>query len=217
MRPDEDYQKTIYDSHVRREGAFKGDAIAPTVVRIVQRYVRDDVLDIGAGSGSMLRALRARGFHPTGLDLYATSDDIVQGSITAMPFEDDRFATAFLCDVIEHLTDEQIREGLDDTARVLKSGGHLVVTTPFDEDMRRNTVTCPKCGHEFHRYGHHQWFDEKRIRDMLGEHGFETVFLKTYALGAMAKIPLGRYVHFLVKRVRFDFIGKTMVVVARHA
>jgi SAM-dependent methyltransferase len=213
---DEDYQKTIYASHVRREGTFKGDAVAPTVVRLVKRYIRNDVLDIGAGSGSMIRALRSKGYRAKGVDLYSTSDDIVQGSITAIPFASGSFATAFCCDVIEHLTDGQIREGLDDTARILKPGGHLVITTPFDEDLRRNTVACPKCGHEFHRYGHHQSFNEKRITDILADHGFETVSLKTYALGAMAKVPLGRYLHFLIKRVQFDFIGKTMVVVARR-
>jgi hypothetical protein len=118
--------------------------------------------------------------------------------------------------MIEHLTDEQIDKGLDETARILEKSGHLIITTPYNEDLKINSVSCPKCRYEFHRYGHFQSFDEKRITDLLVKHGFKISFLRIYALGAMVKIPFGRYVHFLFKRLQFEFVEKTIVVVAQR-
>jgi len=201
--------------HVERQGVFKGDQTASIVVRIVRPYVKSDVLDIGAGSGALIRALAARGFAARGVDLYSTSRDIVQGSITALPFEDGRFDTAFCCDVIEHLADDQIDQGLKEVVRVLKPGGHFIVTTPFDEDLRDNTVTCPQCGHAFHRYGHLQSFSLQSLGQRLERGGLSVRFMKVYALGAMAKLPLGRYFSFALRRLRFEFVGKSIVAVAQ--
>ena len=216
MVTDEDYQRSIFSTHVKKHGVFKGDEIATILFRIVKHYIVDDILDIGAGSGALIRLLKGKGFKAKGVDLYSTLDDIQQGTITDLPFEEASFNTAFCCDVIEHLADEQIDKGLKETARVLQRGGHLIITTPYNEDLKLNSVVCPECGHEFHRYGHLQSFDEKKITELLSKHGFKINFLKIYALGAMAKIPFGRYVHFLFKRLQFEFVGKTIVVVAQR-
>lgn len=216
MNTDEDYQKHIFFTHVKKHGVFKGDEISTILFRIVKHYIVDDILDIGAGSGALIRLLKGKGFKAKGVDLYSTLDDIQQGTITDLPFEEASFNTAFCCDVIEHLADEQIDKGLKETARVLQRGGHLIITTPYNEDLKLNSVVCPECGHEFHRYGHLQSFDEKKITELLSKHGFKKNFLKIYALGAMVKIPFGRYVHFLFKKLHFEFVGKTIVVVAQH-
>lgn len=214
MNTDEDYQKKIFCDHVNKKGLFKGDEVSAVLLRIVRRYIANDILDIGAGSGALIRLLNSKGYTAEGIDLYSTSRDIKQGSITDLPFEDGSFKTAFCCDVIEHLANEQLDTGITETARVLSRSGHFIITTPFDEDLKLNSVVCPECGHQFHRYGHLQSFNEERIRTMLNKHGFKISFMNIYALGAMAKVPLGRYIHFLLKRLRFQFIGKTIVVVA---
>jgi SAM-dependent methyltransferase len=211
----EDYQKAIFTGHVERQGVFKGDQTASTVVWIVRPYVTGEALDIGAGSGALIRALAARGFRARGVDLYSTSPDIAQGSITALPFEEGSFDTVFCCDVIEHLADNQIEQGLKEVARVLRPKGHFIVTTPFDEDLRDNTVTCPECGHAFHRYGHLQSFSLDSLGQRLTRHGLSVQSMKVYALGAMAKLPLGRYFSFALRRLRYEFVGKSIVAVAR--
>ncbi len=216
MRTDEDYQKGIFTTHVKKHGAFKGDEVSKILLRIVKHYITDNILDIGAGSGALIKLLKSKGFKVKGVDLYSTSDDISQGTITNLPFTDESFNTAFCCDVIEHLTNEQIDKGLRETARVLKKGGHLIITTPYNEELKQNSMVCPECGHEFHRYGHLQSFDEKKITELLNSHSFQVSFLKIYALGAMVKIPLGSYIHFVLKRLQFEFVGKTMVVAAQR-
>jgi ubiquinone/menaquinone biosynthesis C-methylase UbiE len=216
MRTDEDYQKGIFTAHVKKHGAFKGDEVSKILLRIVRHYITNNVLDIGAGSGTLIKLLKSKGFDAKGVDLYSTSDDIRQGSITDLPFPGESFNTVFCCDVIEHLTNEQIEKGLRETARVLKRQGHLIITTPYKEDLKQNSIVCPECGHEFHRYGHLQSFDEKKITELLRSHSFQVSFLKIYALGAMVKIPLGRYIHFALKRLQFEFVGKTIVVVVQR-
>lgn len=213
MSDNEAYQKGIF-SPIAHD--YKGEHTCTHVCRIVKRYLNGPVLDIGAGSGALMRCLKGLGVSVQGVDLHTSAEDVQQGSITDLPFQDGTFQTAFLCDVIEHLTDEQISLGLQQTHRVLGPGGHFIVTTPFKEDLERNYVACPECGHRFHRYGHHQTFDEDRIRNMLTEQNFEVVFLKVYALGAMGKLPLGRYLHGIMKRFDFEFIGKSLVVVGQR-
>lgn len=213
MSDNEEYQQGIF-SPIAHD--YKGEHTASHVCRIVKRFLSSPILDIGAGSGALMRHLKSLGHTVRGVDLCPMSENIEKGSITDLPLDDVAFQTAFLCDVIEHLTDEQISQGLKETYRVLASGGHFTITTPFDEDLERNIVACPECSHRFHRYGHHQTFDRQRIRTLLEENGFKVVFLKVYALGAMGKLPLGRYLHSFIKRFDFEFIGKSLVVVARR-
>jgi len=215
MNESEDYQKKIFLKHIKKKGLFIGDVVSGILFRIVRRYVADDILDIGAGSGALIRLLRDKGFDAKGVDLYSASDDVKLGTITDLPFKGESFNTVFCCDVVEHLAEEQIDKGLTETARVLKKGGHLIITTPYNEDLKLNSCVCPECGHQFHRYGHLQSFDEKRVTELLARHGFQISFLKVYALGAMVKIPFGRYVNFLFKRLQFEFVEKTIVIVAK--
>jgi ubiquinone/menaquinone biosynthesis C-methylase UbiE len=215
MPTDEDYQRTIFSAHAKKHGVFQGDEVSTILMRIVKPYIVDDILDIGAGSGALIRSLKNRGLCAKGVDLYSASDDVKLGAITDLPFLDECFNTAFCCDVIEHLADEQIDMGLKETARVLKKTGHLIITTPYNEDLKLNSCVCPKCGHQFHRYGHLQSFDKKRIADLLSKYGFKICFLKIYALGAMVKIPFGKYIHFVFKKLQFEFVEKTIVVVAQ--
>jgi len=211
MTNNEDYQKKIFVSHYEKGRSFKGDEVAPLLFGIVKPYIAGDVLDVGAGSGALMKLLKAKGFAAKGVDLYSTSNDIQKGSITDMPFGDASFDTVFCCDVIEHLADEQLRKGLSEVARVLRTNGHFIVTTPYDEDLKSCEVLCPKCGHEFHRYGHLQSFDEDKLRRLFATYGLEIRSTGVYVLGGMAKLPLGRYFHFILKMLDFEFLQKSIV------
>lgn len=207
----EDYQRSIvYDS-------FQGTTNADTLLGIVGRRVAGPVLDVGAGEGSLKRALLRRGIGPVeGVDIAPRSADVKPGSITKLPFDGGRFQTVFCTEVLEHLEDDQIRAGAAEVARVLAPGGRWVVTVPFAEDLSRSAIACPECKCRFHRYGHRQTFTAGSFVARLGEAGFEPVFLKVYALGAMSVLPLGRYFNFFLKRLKFDFIANTLVAVLQR-
>jgi len=208
----ETYQKKVVKFNY--SGTYQGDIVSPLIVALVRKYIKSHVLDIGAGNGALVNKLK-KDYVIVGIDLFPRSNEIQKGSITNLEFKDDEFNTIFCTEVIEHLTDKQIDKGLVEVKRVLRKDGYFIVTVPFDENLEMNTYTCPECGHRFHKVGHLQSFNKRRINNLLEEHGFEIVFMSVYALGAMSKLPLGRYFNFLFKRLDYESISKTLVVVAK--
>lgn len=94
------------------------------------------LLDAGCGSGRNMVELRAFG-DVAGLEPSAASvavaearaiGPVEQGSMEAMPFEDDAFDAAVALDVIEHIDDD--RRALRELHRVVRPGGFLVITVP---------------------------------------------------------------------------------------
>jgi hypothetical protein len=61
--------------------------------------------------------------------------------------------------------------------RVLRPGGHLVLTTPFAEKLHESTVACPHCLETFHRWGHQQSFRENDFARLAIENALEPVEL----------------------------------------
>ena len=110
--------------------------------RIVRREKRRggeqtlDLLDVGCGTGGTLERLRPYG-RVVGLDLEPLAlafcrerghHELVRGSATRLPFADDLFDVIIALDVLEHIPDHQT--AAREIARVLKPGGHLLVTVP---------------------------------------------------------------------------------------
>lgn len=195
---------------------YFGDKVSSIVFSVSKKHVREPVLDVGAGTGALVKTLKSNGYkNVLGIDLYPKVSFIKKGEITDLKFKDSSFNTVFCSEVLEHLTVQQINKGVREIKRVLKPDGRLIVTVPYTEVLEENRYICPKCGHKFHKVGHLQSFDEIRIKKILEVAGFEVISIKVYAFGAMAKLPFGRYFNWLFKRLDYQSIGKTMMVVAQ--
>lgn len=125
---------------------FRGDALQSAWVRARARGL---VLDIGSADG------RARGwldgceyigldYPTTAVHMYGTRPDVFADG-AALPFADATFDTVLLLEVLEHVADATAV--LDEIARVLKSGGLLLLSVPFlyplhdaPHDYRRYTA-----------------------------------------------------------------------------
>ncbi len=101
---------------------------------IVMPYCHDrDVLEIGCGTGLILRRVEPVARFAAGLDISAgmleTAADrglsVVQASATALPFADASFDTLYSFKVLAHVQD--IGKALQEFARVTRSGGTLVL------------------------------------------------------------------------------------------
>jgi SAM-dependent methyltransferase len=93
-------------------------------------------LDAGCGSGRNMVDLARHG-EVVGVEISPTSvavargrrlGEVIEGSVTELPFAADSFDLAVCLDVLEHLSDD--RAALLELRRVLAPGGALVVTVP---------------------------------------------------------------------------------------
>lgn len=94
------------------------------------------ILDAGCGSGRNMLELAHYGT-VNGVELSPTSvaaakarhtGEVTQGSIDALPFEDDSFDLITSLDVLEHIEDD--RAALRELRRVARPGGLLLLTVP---------------------------------------------------------------------------------------
>lgn len=100
------------------------------------------ILDAGCGRAEVLAECRQRGAEVAGIDYSEAAieisretlpdvpaDQLLQGDVTALPWEDASFDAVIFGDVIEHLDREQTAGALREFHRVLKPGGRLVIHT----------------------------------------------------------------------------------------
>ena len=162
-----------------------GDKTARLIMKLTKRYIGCKVLDVGAGSGALMRLIP----QSVGVDVAPRTQGIQQASIVALPFRDHTFDTVFCCDLLEHLPSQTLHHGLSEVARVLLPGGFLVVTVPYEENLDESTCYCPKCGSEFHRWGHTQSFEKCQIATLLAGAGLSIQSLRVLPLGLLAEHP----------------------------
>ncbi|HET6832085.1 MAG TPA: class I SAM-dependent methyltransferase [Solirubrobacterales bacterium] len=91
------------------------------------------VLDVGAGDGVLLDALRARGRRATGLERNSARPDFEPGPIETVG-GDGEWAAVVLWHALEHLP--RPRSAVREAARLLKPGGVLAIAVPNGESMQ---------------------------------------------------------------------------------
>lgn len=97
--------------------------------KILNAACADDPAHIGDIGGINLDIQQKESW--SGHDFTQTKN-FVHGSVLDMPFPDDNFDTVILGEFLEHCKFEKAVEALAECRRVLRSGGHLVMTIPLD-------------------------------------------------------------------------------------
>lgn len=160
-------------SYVRKRVNFKGK----------------DILDFGCGPGYLLQYLSSLGINKmTGLDFSKESvdrlNDKFKGNkkfagavcVNSLPssLDDASMDIVIAVEVVEHLSDSQLRKTLNEIHRLLKPGGHIIVTTPNNEDLEASKTICPECGCVFHRWQHIRSWNAVSLRELMEQYGFAT-------------------------------------------
>ena len=146
------------------------------------------ILEIGFGDGYLLKKLSKK-YNCYGADL---SSSVVQemkkelpnvdfttiGVDGLMPYSDGFFDGFIASEVLEHMNDEELFLSIIEMKRILKVGGYAFITFPANETLKDNECFCPNCGTSFHRWGHKQTWNMKKIVERFSN--FEIVLIKDY-------------------------------------
>jgi SAM-dependent methyltransferase len=190
--------------HFQNHATDSFEGAAPRLNYLIKRIARLSrvpkpvVLNIGVGSGHLERQAFARGWRPHALDpdgealakLAAAGVVAHAGYVEAMPLGSDTFDFVVASEVLEHLSDEQRGAGLKEIARILKPGGWLLGTVPYDETLAANQVVCPECGVVFHRWGHQKSFTRDDVAQELSPH-FTRIRVTRTAFVVFSRGPAG--------------------------
>lgn len=183
-------------------GRFRGSPLHPqwfvfrgqaTHRRFLAGQAREKILDIGCAD-QYLRALIARPENYVGLDYYETArlwygtKPDVYGDAQSLPFAEDSFDTVYLLDVLEHLPEPD--RCLQEIARVLASGGRLILQVPFIYPIHDAPL-------DFRRWTEHG------LHQTVASHGF--VVRQAKAAGRPLETA-GLLFNIALSRVLLDFL-----------
>jgi ubiquinone/menaquinone biosynthesis C-methylase UbiE len=135
--------KDYYNRHHQHkgEGSWRPIQAFPYFVDLANVKEDESVLDIGCGTGFLLKAAADRAAKTYGLDISeealklagrsAPDADLRIGNAEALPYEDGFFDHVFCLGAMEHFLD--MAKGLEEMIRVTRPKGQLCVVVPNDK------------------------------------------------------------------------------------
>ncbi len=174
------YQRTYFSEMV-------GDGVA-TFLRSLN-VLNGNVLDYGCGKGDLMARILDKNVTVSGLDYspdsIATVRDRYKGhpsfgvaevvTDTTLPFSDDSFDLVLSIETIEHLFPDDIVPTFERLLPLVKPGGYIFVTTPYEENLEDDMCFCPNCSTVFHRWLHFSSFDVSKLVGIMERVGFHTI------------------------------------------
>lgn len=153
------------------------------VLNAIKKYLKNKCLDAGSGSGFITSELnkiiptigleisnialeKARKNHP--------SIKFVKGSVTGMPFENSQFDCIFASELVEHVLDTEAM--FSEFNRVLKEGGHLIITTPELTVLKNIFIALFYWNAYYYPVNPHiRFYSRKTLTEILIKFGFKIV------------------------------------------
>jgi SAM-dependent methyltransferase len=132
-RPNTYARRTAYRPRFYRDDYFVLKHLTEFINSSLRRYVvpGSRVADIGCGEQPLRAQIEGLGATYTGVDIEQNPQQTVEvvASITDLPLTENSFDTIICTEVLEHVSDTYTAFG--ELARVLRPGGHLVISVPF--------------------------------------------------------------------------------------
>ncbi|MBI4507087.1 MAG: class I SAM-dependent methyltransferase [Chloroflexi bacterium] len=187
----------------------------PILLEVFLHYSppRGRVLEAGCGQGQWVVVLRERGRQVVGVDfatetLRSTSisrlfapPPLASGDVRALPFADGTFDTYISLGVAEHFLYGP-RALLAEARRVLRPGGHIVISVPYFSPLRQMRARLggyaalsdgPLSAEQFYQFG----FRVAEFAHLLEDEGFQVVERIPFSArwGLSEDLPLAARVH----------------------
>lgn len=199
------YDPDLYHQHPSPLVRFIEGRRVRAVIELVDAHPEDAILEVGCGAANVLAEI-PRG-HLTGLDLsefllekarkrMGDRATLVQGDAGALPFPDASFDKIYCTEVLEHVLDP--KAVLIEMRRVLKPGGHVVVSIPNEALINTLKETLRKTGLYRLLLGVKQ--DEYHVSEKMDDewhlHSFDLPLLRetiagVFSLGRVVAAPFG--------------------------
>src|SRR5690348_2127 len=163
MRLPSDRMRGLYEDRAAQQYAEPAPLPNPRLDRKFARICElvraqlpcESFLDAGCGDGRYLRALDAAlPERVAGVDISERiletahtaipRAELRQGNLEALPFDDDAFELVLCTQVLEHVLDAAA--GVAELARVLRSGGRLVISTDNERNLVTRVLNAPRTG-----------------------------------------------------------------------
>ena len=208
--------------NIARQQQYFTATMAPGIVKFIQKkgLLKGNVLDYGCGAGHLLeQMLKEPAVNFYGLDFSSDSIEETKKRTAGKynlkqlalidnlptPFKDEQFDFITLIETIEHLQDEVLHETMNELFRILKTGGKIFITTPFNEDLNRHLNFCPFCKSEFHQMQHMQSFNIDSLKALGAKHGFKVEDCENIDI---EKLKLGT-VKYFIKQILLKLVIAT--------
>lgn len=168
------------------------------VARIINREIGfkklHTILDLSCGQGDIIEACLS--YLKNGQNIYGTdfsamnveyvnsrfmNDSRFKGAWLAHSFptcfQSEFFDLVIITEVIEHLDNDDLKNSMKEVWRILRKGGHLLMTTQNQENLDAGKVMCPECGCVFHKWQHIRWWSVDSLRKLAESNSFSTNML----------------------------------------
>lgn len=153
--------------------------------------------------------------------------DLFDAEKDRFPYPDEYFATVLCCELIEHLSEDPLH-ALAEINRVLRMGGHLVLTTPNIASLRALAAVLQGYHPGFFPHylrpaadgpqeaRHSREYAPREVHDLLADAGFEVTLLETGPFREKPEPELAWVRHLLERyRLETDLRGDGIYAVGR--
>ena len=162
-------------------------------LRAIKSLIAKEVtslLDVGCGNGhfvnSMLRTEpigRVCGVDRSRSALSLVKTEKYEASADNLPFKDNEFDLVCAFEVLEHLPIAIYEQAIREITRVAKK--HVLISVPFQENIRSELISCPKCFCAFNRSYHLRSFDSNTIEGLFGDSNNKPLLQETKFCGTV--------------------------------
>lgn len=138
--------KTYYTKKYFEERNELDLHLAETIKILMNKYAFKKILDVGCGTGNLVKFLLKNNFDAYGIDLSSeavkfarkiSKKRFIKANATKLPFKKNCFDLIVAKSLVEHLTKSEAKLFISEAKRILASGGMLLLVTPnFNSPLR---------------------------------------------------------------------------------